>query len=693
MAEYLAPGVFLEERDLKAPSIEGVSTSTTGMVGHAERGPTLGPPVLVTNMLQFRQQFGGPLPVSTGTTGELFYAAQGFFANGGRRLYVIRARGAGAAATTFATKGGFITRLAPGSDALVGGTGVVLENTIGLKDAATLTFSFVEDGVAYTSTPRAIAAGGIDSATGAVTVAALNMSPAGKTIFPARATAVASALKRLDPAPPFTGIPVTTGTLNDSLTFTAIDPGSWGDRIAITSRHVSAGRAVAVELVGAGVLDANKVRVSSASGFYPLAWVQIDRGSGTDKIFRQVLAVNGTILTLNGEAMVPASVAPVAPATETVVTVREFALTVSFDGQTESYPSLTLAAVPGKDVVEQINGRSLLIRVDTAAPTAGTDPFFFPSGADGLNLASTTAGADAAPTAADMRGTDTGPGTRTGLRALEEVDDISIIVAPGWGDTSVQSAMIEQCERLKYRIALLDPEAVGGNPPTLTQIQAQRLRFDTKYAAIYYPRVIIRDSSDQARAIGPAGHMAGVCARVDNERGVFKSPGNEVIRNIVDLEAIVTKGEHEILNPQPNNINVIRDFRNEGRGLRIYGARCITSLSDWKYLAVRRLFISIERSIDIGTQWAVLEPNDQRLWDRLIDSVDSYLTGLWRDGALLGLEKDHAFYIRCGTTTMTQDDIDNGRLVMEIGVAPVKPAEFVIIRISQSASGSFATEA
>ena len=692
MAEYLAPGVFLEEKDLKAPSIEGVSTSTTGMVGHAQRGPTLGPPVLVTNMLQFRQHFGGPLPASTGTVGEMFYAAQGFFANGGRRLYVMRASGGGVA-TRFAAKGGFVTRLAAGSDAVVGGPTLRVANALGMRGGTNLTLSFIEEGVPYTSSARAIGATALNSATGDVTLTAnLDIAPPGKAAFPARSTAVATGFRRLDGD----GIPVTTGTLNDSLTFVAADPGTWGNGITITSTHTIAGRAVVdkMEVLPAAV-DNNQVRLKTIAGLYRLAWVEIDRGPAADKIVRQVLAINGNVVTLSGPAMVAASVAPVAPATETIATVREFAMTVSYDGITETYPSLTLANVTGKYVVDQINGRSTIIRVDTAALPTGTDPFFFPSGADGLNLASTTAGTDVAPTAANIRGTDGGPGNRSGLRALEEVDDISIIVAPGWGDTSVQAAMIEQCERLKYRVALLDPEVTGTPPipPTLAQIQAQRLRFDTKYAAIYYPRIVIRDADDLDRAIGPAGHMAGLCARIDNERGVFKSPGNEVIRNIVDLELIVTKGEHEILNPQPNNINVIRDFRNEGRGLRIYGARCITSLSDWKYLAVRRLFIFIERSIDIGTQWAVLEPNDQRLWDRLIDSIDGFLTGMWRDGALLGTEKAHAFYIRCGTSTMTQDDIDNGRLVMEVGIAPVKPAEFVIIRISQSASGSFATEA
>lgn len=687
MAEYLAPGVYIEEKDLKAPSIEAVSTSTTGMVGHAQRGPTVGPPVLVTNLLQFRQAFGGPLPASAGVAGEMFYAAQGFFANGGRRLYVMRASGAAAARTQFATRGGFITRLAAGADAAVAGTVARLASTLGLRDGTSITLSFVDEGVTYTSSARAIAGGGVDPATGNVTLAApIDVTPVGKPAYPAARTAVVTTVNGLNAA----GSP-TTGARPASLTFEAADAGSWGDGIVVTSRHVTVGRAVVESLIGPGALNNNKVKLKTASGFYSLAWVQIDRGSGADKILRQVLAINGTVLTLSGPAMNAASVAPVAPATETIATIAEFAMTVSYDGVSEDYPSLTLANVPGKHVIDQINGRSNIIRAVVASLPADTNPFAFPTADDGLTLRSTTAGIDAAPGAADIRGTDGGPGARTGLRALEEIEDISIIVAPGWGDVSVQAAMIEQCERLKYRVALFDPEVTGGVPPTLTQVQNQRARFDSKYGAIYYPRIVIRDADDNARAIGPAGHMAGLCARIDNERGVWKSPGNETIRAIVDLETIVTRGEHEVLNPL--NINVIRDFRTEGRGLRIYGARCVTSFTDWKYLAVRRLFIAIERSIDIGTQWAVLEPNDPRLWDRLVDSIDSFLTTLWRDGALLGLTKEQAFYIRCGTSTMSQDDIDNGRLVVEVGIAPVKPAEFVIIRISQTPSGLLAAEA
>lgn len=686
MPEYLAPGVFLEEVDLKAPSIEGVSTSTTGMAGFAVRGPTIGRPVLVTNMLQFRQRFGGPAPAAFSAVGDMYYAAQGFFANGGKRLYVVRAAGGTQAA--FATQGGLIGRLAAGADAALAQPTLHPANPIGLSDTTAVQLVMVRDGVTYSSTPRPIAATGVDRATGVITLnGAIDIAPVGPAAYSARSTAVVTTINGLAAA----GTP-TTGGRPASFTIQAADVGSWGGSIVITSEHRRAGRAVFDSWISAVAVDRTTINLRSASGFYVNAWVEIDTGSTPAKTFRRVLSVNGTVIVLSGPIMLAAAFAPVGT-TETILTVCEFAMTASYDGITETYPALTLENVPGKYVVDVVNNSSALIHIDPLSMPAATNPFLFPSGADGLHLTATTSGTDVAPNAAAMRGVDNGPGRRTGLRALEEIDDISIIVAPGWGDASVQDAMIEQCERLKYRVALLDPEVLtAGVAPTLSDIQAQRRRFDTKYAAIYYPRLVIRDADDALRMVAPSGHMAGICARVDNERGVFKAPGNETVRNIVDLEVIVTKGEHEILNPQPNNINVFRDFRNEGRGLRIYGARCITSLDDWKYLSVRRLFISIERSIEIGTQWAVLEPNDKRLWDRLIDSIDSYLTRQWRDGALMGVEKDQAFYIRCGTDTMTQDDIDNGRLIMEIGLAPVKPAEFIIIRIGQWAGGSFTAE-
>jgi Phage tail sheath protein FI len=159
-----------------------------------------------------------------------------------------------------------------------------------------------------------------------------------------------------------------------------------------------------------------------------------------------------------------------------------------------------------------------------------------------------------------------------------------------------------------------------------------------------------------------------------------------VIRGILGLELTVNKGEQDILNPK--NINVLRDFRADSRGYRVWGARCMTSDAAWKYVPVRRLFIFLEESIDQGTQWVVFEPNDEPLWARVRQSVTNFLTRVWRDGALMGATPEQAFFVKCDLTTMTQDDIDNGRLIMLIGVAPVKPAEFVIIRIGQKAGGA-----
>jgi phage tail sheath protein FI len=165
-----------------------------------------------------------------------------------------------------------------------------------------------------------------------------------------------------------------------------------------------------------------------------------------------------------------------------------------------------------------------------------------------------------------------------------------------------------------------------------------------------------------------------------------------VINGIDKLEIKLSKGDQDILNPEPNNINALRDFSAQGRGLRVYGARCITSLTEWKYVNVRRLFIFLEASLDQGLQWAVFEPNDQRLWGQLIQSVSAFLTTIWRQGGLMGAKPEEAFFVKCGYDTMSQDDIDNGRLIILVGVAPVFPAEFVIVRIGQWAGGSSVQE-
>jgi phage tail sheath protein FI len=190
--------------------------------------------------------------------------------------------------------------------------------------------------------------------------------------------------------------------------------------------------------------------------------------------------------------------------------------------------------------------------------------------------------------------------------------------------------------------------------------------------------------------VPPAGHVAGIYARSDRERGVHKAPANEVVRDIITrdinatrkpLEFTLARGDHDILNPR--GINVIRDFRADRRGIRVWGARTLSGDPLWRYVNVRRLFNYVKESVDEGTQWVVFEPNDENTWARVRQVVADFLTLVWRSGALFGATEEQAFFVRCGPDTMTPADIDAGRLIVEVGIAPVKPAEFVIFRFQQ----------
>jgi uncharacterized protein len=199
-----------------------------------------------------------------------------------------------------------------------------------------------------------------------------------------------------------------------------------------------------------------------------------------------------------------------------------------------------------------------------------------------------------------------------------DIPQISIAAVPGVTAEAVQQGLVDHSELMRYRVALLDPEPTALDGATyIAKIQAQRQRFDTKYAALYCPRVTVLDPLSNLNVNAPpSGHIAGICARVAEERGVHKAPSNEVIRGIVAIEIVLNKAEQDILNQEPSNINVIRDFRSEGRAIRVWGARCITTDSAWKYLNVRRLCNFIEASLAQGTQYAAFEPNDEKLWPK-----------------------------------------------------------------------------
>ncbi|MFD0020585.1 phage tail sheath family protein [Streptomyces sp. NPDC058382] len=280
---------------------------------------------------------------------------------------------------------------------------------------------------------------------------------------------------------------------------------------------------------------------------------------------------------------------------------------------------------------------------------------------------------------------------RTGFGGLETIDEITMVAVPDLmsahqrgdidaeGVRTVQLAVIAHCEQMGDRVAVLD------TPPGLSAQQVRTWRndeagYDSRYAALYYPWVRVFDpAAGHNTTVPPSGHIAGIWARSDAERGVHKAPANEVIRGAVDLELRLSKGEQDLLNPI--GVNCVRAF--SGRGVRVWGARTLSSDPAWRYLNVRRLFNYLEESILLGTQWVVFEPNDDRLWSSIRRNVTAFLTEEWRRGALFGRTAEEAFYVRCDRDNNPQESIDQGRVICEIGVSPVKPAEFVVFRLAQ----------
>jgi phage tail sheath protein FI len=289
---------------------------------------------------------------------------------------------------------------------------------------------------------------------------------------------------------------------------------------------------------------------------------------------------------------------------------------------------------------------------------------------------------------------------RTGLSGLEAIDQVRLVACPdvlaGYDGSSaaqervkmVQEAMIAHCKKARYRFAVLDV------PPGLNAQQAiewrNYLNFDSSFAALYYPWIRIADLSGGGsitKMVPPSGHMVGIYNRADAERGVHKAPANETVLGAIDLELHLSKGEQDLLNPL--GVNCIRSF--PGRGVRVWGARTLSSDGSWRYVNVRRLFIMVEASLDAGMQWVVFEPNDSTLWAKVLRDARSFLKTIWLSGALFGNTPEEAFYVKCDEELNPPEIRDLGQLIIEVGLAPVKPAEFVIFRLTQWAGANAET--
>ncbi len=579
MAEYLSPGVYVEEYDSGAVPMQGVSTSTAGFIGLAQRGPVVGKPQLVTSFADYKRAFGGYLSEAKfGEARFLPYAVEQFFINGGSRAYIMRVAAEGAAA--------------------------------------------------------------------------------------AKATA---------------GV----------LQIEAANPGEWGNKIRVTVEASSKAKTQVIAVNGADL------KLKNADGFNQGDVVELFDGKA--KAYATIVSSLDNIVTLDAPCTL--NVADEKIGTPKYIKTCELTLTVKLDDVVETYANVSLCPEAGNFVSARARKSDLVtIAVteakapaapkegkDEKAPTpakAGVTPIELVGGAAVIALAGGSDGKVANVSPNVYMGEDNGPGKRSGLAAFLENVDVSIMAIPGVTAPEVQAALIAHCENCKSCFAILD---VPIDRKKTNDVVEFRDMYDTTYAAMYHPWLEMFDPLAKRSAyFPPSGAMAGIYARTDNERGVHKAPANEIVRGCTGLSCNYNEGEQDILNPK--GVNLVRAFT--GRGIRVWGARTMSSNGLWKYVNVRRLYIYIEESIKANTNWVVFEPNSEVLWGRVTRTIEMFLATCWRSGALAGSTPSEAYFVECGPTTMTQDDIDNGRLICNIGIAAVKPAEFVIFRITQHTASS-----
>ena len=362
-----------------------------------------------------------------------------------------------------------------------------------------------------------------------------------------------------------------------------------------------------------------------------------------------------------------------------------YKLVITTISEREEFTSLSLKRGRGF-IANKVNGTSKLIKIEEpagqlsppeSAPKPGTYELVPPS----IPVAAIGAG--------DLQGD---VATRTGMGGLAAIDEITMLCAPdvmtldGGMEQIVglQGKMIEHCELLKDRMTILDVPP-GLSPAQVLDWRMTTAGYDSKFAALYYPWIRVLDPlTGKSIAVPPSGHMAGIWARNDATRGVHKAPANEVVQGAIEVDFQVTQEEQGLLNPE--HVNCIRRF--PGRGVRVWGARTLSSDPEWRYLNVRRLFNYVSESIMEGTQWAVFEPNDERLWMQLRIAASNFLTRTWRSGALFGATPEEAFYVKCDAETNPPELVEAGQVNVQIGIAPVKPAEFVVFQISQYTAGA-----
>ncbi|MCK6548973.1 phage tail sheath subtilisin-like domain-containing protein [Myxococcota bacterium] len=643
MPEYLSPGVYVEEVSYRQKTIEGVSTSTAAFVGATRFGPTEGEPVYVTNFGEFERVFGSLDDLDFdggGRPNYLAHAVRSFFEEGGRRLYVSRI-------FTMRENDDGIARWTIDDPTLSPAGGIeVRARYPGSGGNLTVRFIARLGQNAFRQVPFATGAAGVQNVLRGVRpfdVVRIERaaSPGVFELFRA-VLSFDPALNRqsweLEPEAPTS--PLSNVRVADLVA---------GDQLRVLTASVE------VWFHGSGDRSESVVRRE--------LW---DDCGLDDAHERGLSRIFGATLERRSDQLTTPIIIDVAGRTGPELARVLFA-------QPRSHEEvLRLTAV--------LNGAP---RDPTILATLGNDRL---SELDRTFQGRLTNGDDGAvPTAAAYEGVQaTDPRRSTGLRTFEHVADISIVAAPGHSHGAstepdvqqVTALLVGHAERMRYRIAVLD----SPRGASLDEIREFKARIDSSHAALYYPWVQVLDPvTNRPTSLPPSGAIAGIYARNDVERGVHKAPANEVLRTAIGLEQRLNTAHQDVLNPE--GINCSRFF--EGRGFRVWGARTTSSDGEWKYVNLRRYFAYLERSIDVGTQWAVFEPNGDRLWRNVRQTIEDFLFNEWQNDRLFGLKPGDAYFVRCDRATMSQNDIDQGRMVCQIGVAPLRPAEFVIFRIGQ----------
>ena len=643
MPEYLAPGVYVEETSFRAKSIEGVSTSTAGFVGPARYGPVDGLPELITSFQEFERVFGGSerleyFDEDDRSHNYLAHGVRAYFDNGGRRVYVSR-----------------IYELPEPPEG--GPTPADMQAIITARGRAAFTANGVTLRARYPgSAGDCRVAFTLRVGENVLAVQRDGLEDPGYNVL--RGVSQDDIVWLSDPPEP--AIPPEAP---DSCTIASAER-HFDEALGRTTWRLDPGdgaAAVEIETLNADPAEppvtVHRLSVSVEVTFVDRLGTILRRDSWESLGF--------TPDTPGGMPMVFGADIP----SRTTELRTPILLETALDG-----PALAQALI------------DMLSTIDAASPPIDTNVFAAHNRRFEVPLTGGSDGVRPGPAAYIGESFEDGR-RKTGLLALEDVPDISIVAAPGYsfGDgrpaalaraQTVSNALVSHAERMQYRIAVLD----SANDAGLSNVRAQRALLDSKHAALYFPWVRVLDPvTAQEIVLPPSGFVAGIYARNDVEKGVHKAPANEVVRGALGFELTLNKAQQDVLNPE--GINCFRFL--EGRGNRLWGARTISSDPEWKYVNLRRYFAYLERSIERGTQWVVFENNGYSLWANVRRTVEDFLFNEWKQDHLLGEKPESAYFVRCDRTTMTQNDLDNGRLVCLIGVAPLRPAEFVIFRIGQ----------